>query len=200
MDTTVKGQVDGVAAGTSYIQAAYSGYNYYWNGYSCLNSPVNGDGYATMNMCNSGVPDHLEVVSDGFHYVSCTVGQNVERDITYAVMDGNNNYVTGTIPVSEALNFTSKNSCFNAYPTPQACADTNVAGEFPDHISTACNAVGGHCGFTMNQQWHWCPSSFAGVAIATLPDDGVYFNSSTVLNHTVPPDSGRIPDGTDVYP
>jgi hypothetical protein len=203
MDTTVKGQVDGVAAGTSYIQAAYSGYNYYWNGYSCLNSPVNGDGYATMNMCNSGVPDHLEVQSDTFVYLKCTYsGLTLQRNINYAVVDANN-VPLSNIPVNEAYSGLSKNTCGNGQPTPKPC--TTYPNEFVDAQSVYCNTVGGSCGYSMSiLQYHWCPPAFAQVALGTLDMVKIMNNSASLTvggkAYTVPPDEGRMPIGMEIYP
>jgi hypothetical protein len=203
MDTTVKGQVDGVAAGTSYIQAAYSGYNYYWNGYSCLNSPVNGDGYATMNMCDSGVPDHLEVALDSYQYPICPKsGPTLKRIIAYDVVDAEG-IPLSNIPVTEAYSGLSKNTCGNGQPSPTPCK--TYSNEFADNQSVYCNNVGGSCGYAISiLQYHWCPSLLAQVAIGTLYTVQVLNNSASLTvngkKYAVPPDSGELPIGTDIYP
>jgi hypothetical protein len=190
-DATTRGQVDGVAAGNAGIQAAYSGYNYYWNGYSCLNSPVNGQGSATMNMCDSGVPDHLQVEADtnGTRPNCPTV---VSRQINFYVLD-----YAGTIlyytPSSEHFVSVSHNTCGNGQPLPSSCqTDFSL---IVDTITVNCNTVGGSCGYAITDDWQWCPSGSAAVILGTL-NETVHSNQITVDGVSTP---NKIPAGTNIY-
>jgi hypothetical protein len=188
------------AAGTVNMIVTYNGNTYSWdpatNGCDATPDP---SGYTCpVNVTNSGCPDHLEVMDDNFHSYTCTYsGQTIYRQISYDVVDGNNQFVSG-VSIRESLYGESANSCNNGYPTPTGC--TTTSGSFTDTLSVNCNQVGGSCGFTTNQQWLWCPPGYQMVVLGTLLSDGLHNNSISVLSHTVPPETNRIPTGTEVYP
>lgn len=202
MDSQTPGLVDGVGAGTAHATASFTDYTYTPVPPDTCDVYPWTDSYSSpVDVVNSGCPDHLEVASDTYHYLSCAIGQIPVRDITYDILDANGNYVTGATPVDEAFSpYAPTNSCGNGSPTATGCTNSQNDGSFTDELTVHCNTVGGSCGFTMTQQWHWCPSSAAEVAIGTLANDIVHADSITVLGYKVPPDTGEIPTGTKVYP
>ena len=199
MDSTTPGLVRSHAAGTTTITATYTGTVYYAERPpACGSYQYQASASSSVTVGESNCPDHLEVSSDNYIYVKCSIGLIPEREITYDILDANDKYVTN-VPVDEAFSTLSSNTCNNGYPSPSGC--TNLpSGTFTDHLWVGCNSVGGSCGFTIGiQQWHWCPTGYASVAIGTLDNDGLYSNKTTILGYTLPGGS-QIPAGTMVYP
>jgi hypothetical protein len=204
-DATTRGQVDGVAAGNAGIQAAYSGYNYYWNGYSCLNSPVNGDGYATVNVVDSGCPDHLAVQGDTDSPIHCPSGLScAQRLVTYGVVDANNVGVSGVVVLEDIFSTTSS-TCTPPLLPKEAPPSYRANGTFTDGLTTNCPGNVSDCGFKLSASWlSVTPSSppyFAATILATLNNEVVHNTYTTVLGYTL--DKGatcnHIPLGTYVY-
>lgn len=141
------------------------------------------------------VPNHLQVVSDINGPLSgCT--NIIGRLITFRVVDPNSNTV-GIVPVKESFSNLSSNSCGNGSPQPSPCANTdNAQSEFTDTITVNCNSVGGSCGYTLTDQWQWCPTGQSAVALGTL-NETVHADQITV-NGVATPNS--IASGTNIYP
>jgi len=89
------------AAGTVNMIVTYNGNTYSWdpstNGCDATPDP---SGYTCpISVKNSACPDHLQVVSDNYDYLKCTVsGLTVERFIKYDIVEANdvpvgNNYI-----------------------------------------------------------------------------------------------------------
>ncbi|MGH9430837.1 MAG: Ig-like domain-containing protein [Terriglobia bacterium] len=206
MDGTTRGQVDGVAAGSTEIQAAYSGYNYYWDSYYCASTPVNGDGYAAMHVVNSGCPDHTQIASDRDVGQICSPSGilNAYRLVTYSVLDANGSPVgsiSNPLFIYEGLAFVSRNNCGNPNPSPENFGV--IAGsQFTDGLHVNCPPNPAQdCGFTINATWISSPLfQFAPVIIMTLDGEVVHTGYTTVLAvRLLPRTTDTVLPGTCVY-
>jgi len=132
------------------------------------------------------VPDHLLVISDtGQSLVlgNCAQGAPIVRQITFQVVDSGGNAV-GVVPVKENFTSLSNNSCGNGQPQPDGCSNTDgSSSNFTDTISVRCNTTNGSCGYTITDQWQWCPSGGASVTLATL-NETVHVDQITVNGNT----------------
>jgi hypothetical protein len=184
------------AAGAASITASYSDFRYILT--DCSAIPATHGYSSAICVTNSGVPDHLEVFSDRIDYKLCSIGPVVRRLINYDIVDANGLSVSN-VSVDEALSNVTSNTCQNGPPKPSTCA--LVGSSFTDGLTVDCNTVGGSCGFTIGiQQWHWCAASTLKVAIGTLSNDVIHNDATTILGHTVPPETNEITPGTTVFP
>jgi len=130
----------------------------------------------------------LKVVNDvsGPYNPNCST--TIKREITFQVVDAAPNHrKAGTVPVKENFVQVSSNSCNNGSPEASPCANTDSGtnGRFTDQISIrACRT--GSCGYTITDEWKWCPSSKPSVTLATLTEtvhnDYITVNSVTTPN------------------
>lgn len=134
------------------------------------------------------IPHHLKVLNDNFTTrpadASCRLTPRpTERDITFEVVDSNGANV-GPVSVSELFSNVSTNTCNStgAGPNPAACmttdANTNV---FTDGITVNCGYLSVGCGYTITDEWQWCPTGRTGspFTLATLTET-VHSNAITV--------------------
>ena len=192
------------AAGTVNMIVTYNGNTYSWdpstNGCDATPDP---SGYTCpISVKNSACPDHLQVVSDNYDYLKCTVsGLTVERFIKYDIVEANDVPV-GNNYIEEIWYAVTSNTCGNGYPSQTTCGP--AGSSITDHLTISCNLVGGTCGFTIGtQQWETCALNYLPVVLASLYNVTLQTNKVSVTangtNYTVPPDSGKLPPGTNIY-
>jgi hypothetical protein len=133
------------------------------------------------------VPHHLVVVSDSGNTqaLSCQSGAPKVRFLTLKVVDSSGNEV-GAVTLQENFTSLSTNTCRadGAGPSPDSCSYNPPGGStFTDNITVNCNTVNGSCGYSITDQWQWCPSGGSPVTLATLTET-VHADQITVNGNT----------------
>jgi hypothetical protein len=144
-------------------------------------------------------PDHLVVLNDVTGTRSGCSGTVIDRKITFAVVDQPGNQVTNLPPVQEQAPWPSitGNTCpSHALPTQAPCVGA-ANGSFVDEIANDCSSADSSCGYTLTDEWQWCPGpgNFP-VNIGKLND--VVDGNQVTVNGSVSPQ--QIPIGTPIYP
>jgi hypothetical protein len=112
-------------------------------------------------------PHHLLVDVDQYSTNDC---QSVRRDLRFKVQTQSNRFVTDA-SVRETFP-PPHNTCTDQDIHPSDnCRPLDPGGTFQDALSVTCPADNSTCGFSMRNQWQWCPPSGAPITIGTLNND-----------------------------
>lgn len=189
------GTVNYTATGTTNVGLYAYIYDYNWTSHcQCLGeTTLNGSTAADEPQVTVRVPHHLLVVSDVFTSDAMCTGNVQERDITFEVVDVAGNFISN-VPVQESFSNVSANTCPNpSIPNASFCQSTDVNGEFTDGIHNNCSSAGSTCGYSLTDEWQWCPSS-GPVNLGKLND--VVQGTGVTVNGNV---SG-FPPATPIFP
>jgi hypothetical protein len=195
--------VNYVGDGSTWIDADFTIPNYVYTnglyGFSCYNQPIDCN---TTGGAGAPVPvqppDHLLVVQDAFTTnPNCAPGANVaSRQITFnaAAADNPTRPLTGALPMQELFSNVTGNTCpDHSLPAQDQCVSTG--GQWTDIIQNNCSSAGSNCGYTLTDQWQWCPGpSHLPATLGTL-NDIVQGTGVTVNGNT-----GGFPPATTIYP
>jgi len=114
------------------------------------------------------VPHHLKILSDTVDYPNCQ--DTIRRNLRYQVVDVNSNpypgQCLGCLKTKEKFTNMVNNTCAGGNPSPSGCSDTTGGdGRFPDTLTVGvCSGVA-TCGFSMTQEYQWCPPGGSPVTL-----------------------------------
>jgi hypothetical protein len=142
------------------------------------------------------VPDRLKLITDintiptddsFLHCIRDHLLNPYLRQLLFEVEDLNGNRV-GMVSMKEVFSNTTTNSCRSdgLDPNPTPCTYVSYDpynGRYIDSITVNCNTVGGSCGYSLTDQWQWCPPGGTDKTLTTLTDtvhhDGITVNGNS---------------------
>jgi hypothetical protein len=189
-DTTV----NFVGSGSSYVRGNALGP---YKNYSLTNTCRCQYRYAYMDIAElmtSRPPDHTVVGDDTTTPRQGCAGFVADRKVHFLVLDQPGRQVTASVPVQEQFLSWTPNTCPSGLlPKQNGCVST-IQGNYTDEIANDCTSHDSTCGYTLSDEWQWCPGPGSFSVNITHLNDIVQGTAVTVNGNTT-----KL-NGTYIYP
>lgn len=156
-----------VGVGDTWIRNIYDAEQYVENVEDCIVVPVGANAAASCTV-SAFVPHHLKILTDTVDYPNCP--GTIRRSLRFQVVDVNSDpypgQCLGCLKTKEKFTNFVNNTCSSDNPSASGCSETTgTDGRFPDTLSVTVCSGAATCGFSMTQEYQWCPPTGSPVTL-----------------------------------